>query len=46
MKGFVALFVILALFVSTQSMWTAEHLITGDASTQLSAGIKAKLYAI
>ena len=45
MKGFITVFVMFALLAITQSIWTSEHLISGDASNQLSAGIKAKLYS-
>jgi len=43
MKALTLILTLLALFSMAQSRWTMNHQITGDASTQLSAGIKAKM---
>jgi hypothetical protein len=43
MRAFGCIF-LLALLCLSQAAWTSTHEITGDASTQLAAGIKAYLY--
>ena len=43
MKFFTLILTLLALSSIAQASWTMNHQISGDASTQLSAGIKAKM---
>lgn len=44
MRFFTLLLAFLALFSVAQGSWDNSHMIMGDASIQLAAGIKAKMY--